>query len=1717
VDKARFDTDPEVCLQVLLEDGERVFCRGWRADGKPNPLLVVFPATEHAASANLDRLAHEYALKDELDSAWAVRPVELVRERGRIALVLEDPGGEPLEHFLSAPMEIVAFLRLAISIAAALARVHQHRLVHKDIKPANILVDHATGKVRLTGFGIASRLRRERQSPAPPETIAGTLAYMAPEQSGRMNRSIDTRSDLYSFGVTLYRMLTGSLPFTASDPVEWVHCHMARKPLPPHERLPSVPATVSAVVMKLLAKAAEERYQTAAGAESDLRHCLLEWETHHRVDEFALGEHDTPDQLLVPEKLYGRASEIEMLLSACGRVAKSGRPELVFVSGYSGIGKSSVVNELHKALVPLHGFFASGKCDQHKRDIPYATLAQAFQSLIRPLLGTSEAGLHDWRDAFHEALGSNGSLVTNLVPGLQHIIGDQPPASDLPLQDAQARFQQVVRRFIGVFARPEHPLALFLDDLQWIDTATLDLLESLVQELRYLLLIVAYRDNEVDSSHPLIRKLDTIRQTGAILQEIRIPSLQREDLERLIADTLHCELEQATPLAQVVHEKTGGNPFFAIQFIYALAEEELLCFDHEHARWSWDLHRIQATSCIENVVALIIGRLNRLPVETQKAVQQLACVGNRADIKTLSILHGASEEEIHSLLREAVRLELMARVDTSYVFVHDRVQEAVYSLIPEQTRAEVHLRLGRMLSVQTPLERREEAIFDIVNQLNRGAALIVSPDEREQVAELNLVAGKHARASTAYGSALNYLIAGAAMLPEDCWQGRYDLAFALEYHRAECEFLTGNLAAAERRLSSLSHRASNLADRAAVSSLRIDLFMTLDRGDRSVQVGLEYLRSVGITWSPHPTKNEMRQEFQRIWQQLGSRSITELIDLSLMDDSGQRAKMNVLAALLPPALFTDENLFCLIVAHMANVSLENGNSHASCLAYVWLGLLLGPHFDNYPAAFEFGQLGLDLVEKRGLDRFRARVYLDYSHVVNPWMKHARLGPALARRALDVATEVGDLTFAGYSSCNLVSALLASGDPLADIQREAEKKRDLVIKARFGLIFNIITGQLRLILALRGLTPSFSSFDGPDFDEHRFERHLDETPGMAVAIGWYWVRKLQGRFFAEDFLGAIEAAAKMARFVWTIPSHLEIAEYHFYAALARSAYYNTESAQRQSALVKEISDHYKQLEVWVQYCSENFSHRVALVAAEIARIEDRHLDAMREYEKAIHFARNNGFVHDEAVANEVAARFYLAQGFEKIAHGYLRDARHSYLQWGADGKVRRLDQKYPQLTEQEPAPRPRSTIEAPVEHLDLATVIRVSQAVSGEITLERLIDTLMRTAIEHAGAERGVLILSRAGERQIHAEATTNGDTVVVRVREEPITAAILPETIVNYVVRTQESVIIEDATTPNSFSLDEYLSQRHARSVLGLPLLKQATLIGMLYLENNLAPHVFTPARIAVLKLLVAQATMSLENTRLYRDLEEREAKIREVQMELTHANRVAAMGQLTASIAHEVNQPVTGTVVNADAALRWLAAQPPDLENARKALARIVRDGHRAGAVIGRIRELIKKAPPQKSGLDINEAILEVIGLSRAEMVKNGISVQTRLQEGLPIIQGDRVQLQQVILNLIVNAIEAMSGTAEGPRELLISTEKPDSGATVLVAIRDSGPGLAPASLEQVFEAFYTTKLSGLGMGLSICRSIIEAHGGRLWATANESQGALFQFVMPAVARDPS
>jgi len=1283
-------------------------------------------------------------------------------------------------------------------------------------------------------------------------------------------------------------------------------------------------------------------------------------------------------------------------------------------------------------------------------------------------------------------------------------------------------------------------------------------------------------------------------------------------------------------LARILHEKTAGNPFFAIQFLSALRDEHLLTFDAHKGAWRWDVGQIEARQFTDNVVDLMIDKLKRLQRTTQEALEQLACLGSSSEIATLSVVEGKTIAEIERALWESIQFGLVNSAGGILTFIHDRVQEAAYSLIPDENRAAVHLRIGRNLLKGLAPAEIDEKIFDVVNQLNGGMSLVTDWDEKLEIAELSLRAARRAKASTAYASACIYASRAMSLLGSGAWAGHYELAFGAWIERAECEFLSGHFTTAEDLIEELLRRAKSKVDIAAVYKVKIDLHVVKSENALAIASGLECLRLFGIDISPHPTSTEVQAEYENVSRHLGERRISDLIDLPLASDPEMQAVMGILSVLYAPAIFTDVNLTCLYLSKMVDLTLDYGTTEAAAVGYVWFGVLLGPVFHRYREGYEFCKLACDLVERHAFTAYRAKTYFAME-IGALWTQPV----SAALRHLDTtfraAIETGDLSVACYSRNHVITDMLLRGDPLAAVWQETERALEFDRKSGFRDVIDVIISQQRFIANMRGLSNDFSSFSGVAFDEAAFEAALTEGR-MSTMVCWYWILKMQARFISGDYEAAYAASLNAKQLLWASVGHIQLIDYYYYSALTAAALLNEKaSPMRRTALRELLTAHVEQLREWAENGSPTFADKYALVAAEAARVDGRNLQAMQFYDDAVRLAHENHFPQNEGIAGELAGRFCLGLGLESNGYAHLRLARTSFAFWGADGKVRQLDENFPRLAASELHSAPKA-VGPSGQQLDLASVVKASQAISGEILLPRLIERLMTIALQSAGADRGLLMLRQGDEFRTAADARYSSGETVVRLRE-PLGSLTGPESLLRYVIRTRESMILDDATKPNLFSDDPYLRAQSPRAVLCVPLLRQGELGGLLYLENALTSHVFTRDRIDLLELIASQAAISLENTRLYADLQEREAKVRrlvdsnivgiffwdlegriieaneaflrmlgrsrdevisgfvrwtdltpeewrdqdgrfvsevrttgrvqtyekeflhkdgrrvpvllgaaafgghedqgvafvidvtdrkraedearenerryaETQLELAHANRVATLGQLSASIAHEVNQPIASAVTNAQAALRWLRHQPPNINEVQLALERIANNANLASAVIGRIHAMVRKTPERMEGLEINEAIRDVIMLIQGETAKNGVVVETELTDDLPLITGDRVQLQQVILNLVINGSEAMSGVDGGLRRVLIRTAKNGPDA-VLVAVCDTGPGLDWADSDHVFEAFYTTKPNGLGMGLSICRSIIEAHGGRLWASANVPRGAVFQFTL--------
>jgi predicted ATPase/signal transduction histidine kinase/tRNA A-37 threonylcarbamoyl transferase component Bud32 len=1452
--------DGYTALETLRRGGCATLLRAIRAGDRRAVVLKVLDPRQ-CREGDLERLRREFELGSSLDLHGVARPIALTTYQGLPALVLQ-----PLAGLIGPPMPIGQFLDLAVRMAGALAELHRGGIVHKDVKPENVLVHPVTRELKLADLGIATRLPREQQPARPPQLIEGSLPYMSPEQTGRTNRAVDSRSDLYSLGVTFFQMLTGRLPFLGGDPLEWVHCHVARAPPPPSALIPEVPVPITRIVLRLLAKMADDRYQTASGLRHDLERCLAQWRAAGRLAPFTLGERDVPDRLQTPQRLYGREAESAALVDAFERVAATGAPELVVVAGYAGIGKSSLVRELQKPIVGRRGLFAEGKFDQFKRDVPYSTIAQALGQLVLDLLAGDAEEVAAWKEQVAIALGVNARLMVDVIPPLQILLGERPPVPELPLGEAKKRFHMVFRQLLGALASAEHPLTLFLDDLQWADSASLELLVEVLTHpgTRHLLAVGAYRDNEVTAAHPLMAALDRLRKGPLALRELTLAPLSRAHLCQLVADALRRPADEVEPLADLVRDKTAGNPFFAIQFLSSLRDDGLLRFDQEALAWRWDIEAARARGYGDNVVDLMLVKLRRLPAEVREAVALAACVGNTADAGALAVLRGRSEEETHRDLWEPVREGLLVRSGGTYGFSHDRVQQAAYALIPEDRRAREHLTIGRMLLAHTPGERLGERVFDIVSQLNRGADLIEAPAERRRLAELDLLAGQTARASAAFGPAARYLAAGMAMLPADAWEAQYDLAYALHMERAQCEYLSGGPAEAERCLASALLHARTLAQKAAVYEARIEVHTIRGEAERAVDSILECAALFGLRLERHPPPESVAQRYAELMRRLGGRSIEQIADLPPMCDPDARALAEVLEAAIPAAYQVDMCLDFAVISEAVRLSIEHGNTPCSVSAYGGLGALIGPLLGRYREGYRFAKVGRDLVERDHLVTYRAQNCFAFGYIAAFFTHHVRGCLPILEDGLRTGAEKGALAVACYCAQAVVTVLLARGDALGEVERRSTRALGFLRAAGYGDMEDAVLAARRLARRLRG-RDSPAPRDLPAEDEGLDARIRDRVP---LAIYCHLVRELQASFLFGDLQGALSAALRADPLAWTSPCFWERCEHSYFLALTLAALHAQASPREREEHLRTLRAEAERHRVWAENCPDNFANRHALVAAEIARITGDEAEADRLYEEAIRSARAEGFVQNEALAYELASRSYRARGRDLIADSYLREARARYLRWGAEGKVAQLDEEHPSLLEARPS-APTATLMVRSEQLDLLSVVKASQTISGEMEIPRLIGTLLQIALEQGGAHRGCLVLAREGALFVEAEASMEEQGVVTRVMPSlPLeSSALLPASVANYARTVRRPLIIEDAAAATSrFSADAYFARHGTRSVLCLPILRQADLVGLLYLENRHVAGAFTPDHLTALSLLASQAAISVQNARLIQE-----------------------------------------------------------------------------------------------------------------------------------------------------------------------------------------------------------------------------------------------------------
>ncbi len=1400
----------------------------------------------------------EHALLQGLDVPGLLRPLELSTSGALPAMVFEDLDVLGLAERLEAgPFPLEAALRLGVALARALAGLHAAQVPHGDLRPANILVTRDDGAAWIADLSAAVERRRAALSAPPP---IDDWAWVAPEQTGRINRPVDQRADFYQLGLILYRALAGRLPFEAADPLEWAHCHTARLPAPLSTVAPQVPAPVSDLVMKLLAKTAEQRYRHAEGLVKDLERCLAELAQGGRVAPFVPGRDDLPDDIEAPLQLHGRDEPLAALRAAFDRAAAQARPQLVLVSGPAGIGKTRLVQAWLATLGAAQARIVAAKFDAQRREGPRATLAQALHELATPLLAEPEARLAAWRSALTEALGANLPVIVELVPALAPIVGAQPAPSELAPAEAQNRLRWVLGRFIGVFARAEQPLVLFLDDLQWADAADVALLRDLLVNdgAGALLVVGACRDTAVaDASHPLRTMLAQAGAAGASIARVPLAALDTGQVGALVADSLHVPAAQAEPLAVLLRERTHGNPFDILQSLAELRAEGLLQYDGERQAWRWDGDRIRLRPSADDTLQPVERRLRRLPAAARDALQHAACLGGSGPLPLLAAALGVAPAEAAERLADALHAGLLELEGGRWRFPHDRVLEATFALIPAAERAAWHLRIGQRLLGALDPGARGEHLFALVHQLNLGSALITDAAQSLQLAQLNLAAGRRAKAALAFALAHEHLSRAAAAWPADGWAARTDETFALEYELAECEFLTARFQEAEARLAALLPRARSPAERARLCSLRIRLRLVPGQYGAAAAVALEALRLFGIEMPEGDPQALLQQARQEIEQAMAGREVASLLDAPPLADPGIRTVLDLIVDSFTGLYIARPDAFPWLVLQAMRLVLRHGNCEESAVVYTYYARVRLAAFGDIAGAYEYSQLAVRLNER--LDDRRRRGMLLFSHAgfIHFWRRPFAAGRTLLDRGYAACLEVGNFAHAALIAVNTCLYMLEGGERLDELALQAQRSVAFLRATHSGGTLEVVQTFGRFARCLQGRTPSPASFDGDGHDHAAAVQRLADQNSLAGLAIVHLLEQLAA-FLAGDAQASLEAAARTEGVLRAVTAMAVQPTFTFYRALALADVHAGQPPAAQARGLELIERAVDDFAAWARHCPENYATRHALLAAELARLQGRELEAERLYEDAIAAARAAALVHQEALACERAAAFHHGRGLARLAGDCLAGAHAAFTRWGAGAKLRQLEAEHPALREAAAAAVP----------IDTLAVMKATQALSSQIDLDALLETLMRIALEEAGAQAGRLYVS-AGERfELAAEAQVRGGAIEVRLHrpgrvvedDDPQH----PGAVLQYVRRSREPVLLADATQPHPFSADGYLERVRPRSVLCVPLLRRAQAIGMLHLEHLLSTHAFSARQATVLGMLAAQAAISLETAGLY-------------------------------------------------------------------------------------------------------------------------------------------------------------------------------------------------------------------------------------------------------------
>lgn len=1504
-------------------------------DGEDKPYILKMLPQEYPEAKKITQFNLEHELTKDLNISGVRKAVQRIKYQDHFAIILEYFEGKTLREFKEEKWTLPEFLPIAISLAETIGAVHQANIIHKDINPNNIMLDDTASNVCLIDFGIATKLSNEIQQIQSPKILDGTLHYISPEQTGRMNRNIDYRSDLYSLGVVFYEMLLGKRPFESIDPMELVHHHIAGTP-----DVATLPKQLDKIITKLLSKNAEDRYQSAFGLKYDLEQCLANLEGNTLVADFPLGSRDYAQHFRIPQKLYGRDEELFILMHKFSMVSQ-GTSQFLLIGGYSGIGKSALVNEIQKPITAQKGYFIGGKFDQFQRNIPYYAFIRAFEVLMAQLLTEQKESLEKWKAKILDAVGNNGEVIASVIPAIEYIIGEQPPVKPLPPLESQNRFNLTFLNFIKVFAQAEHPLVIFIDDLQWSDLASLRLIENLMldEDIRHLLLIGAYRDNEVDAAHPLILSLDGLqKQLPATIQTITLAPLKEKEVTQLVADTLAIDRKKAQSLSDLIYEKTKGNPFFVTQFFKKLKEDRLVYFDFSSYQWQWDVKEINSLNITDNVVDLMAQKIKELSTETQEILKLAACIGNIFDLKTLSAISTTPKGEIAKKLWESMAEGLTPALDkeyqhfivddlsdeqdgnATYRFLHDRIQQAAYSLIPISERPMLHLKIGRLLLKETTAIELEDNLFDCINHVNQGIELIEQKKERIRYAELNLDAGLKAKASTAFQSAMNYLEKGIAFLPKNSWKSKKltTLSYNLHINLAEAAYLNNDREKSTRLLDLLIDKTTNKISKAKVYLQRGIVAQNIGDTETALKEYIAGLQLFGMEVPAEVTPEMIGTGLARIEELRAGRPIAEIADLPMIENEEKYTVILLILFCATPAFFTNVNLWTWLILKGISTSMEYGNADISDTLYPPFGMFLGQALGDFENGYEWGMVGVKLNRRLNNVDTRSKVNVVFGNMVSHWRIHLKENIPFSREGFSAGMETGDFTFAAYSSFHLIYSLFLIGDPINEVYSESQKYVDFFTKTKQPFRYANLVLE-RMILALEGKTDAPTSLQGENYDELT-QMELMNNEFIKIPIHCYYYVKLRLHALFGEYDKALAVGTKALALVEASLGMQMVPDQYFFhgLAIAASRPKATKKVQKELDTLQETL--LGALEKWSQNAPMNFKHKYLLVKAENAKALGE-IDGLDDlYEEAINLAKTNGFLQDAAIANELAGYFWLNREKIKIAKIYLIEAAYLYKQRGAKAKVKQLEKRYPSILTKRGLHRSNITMKSSNltltrsqtgANLDLQSIIKASTAISREVVLDKLLVTLLEIISENAGAQRSFLLsVDQHKELWIEAQGTIDEESIKIFKGVSVKNSDLLSAAIVQYVARTKKSIVLHDAIKSPQFGDTPYIQRTETKSVLCLPTLKQGNVQCIIYLENNLANGVFTKERIELLRLLSGQIAISFDNALLYQNLEQKvkertatiEQQSKEIALEKQKSDDLL-LNILPASIADELKE----------------------------------------------------------------------------------------------------------------------------------------------------------------------------------------------------------------------